>query len=246
MTALAFAPTFDFDDDEQTEFKFSELSDRAKEHARNEYRYGDGLADEWWEFTYEDADAIARMMGIEIDRRMVRTHGGTKQEIAIGFSGFCSQGDGAHFEGIWTPVPDPHASLTAVMEHAPQDARLHEIALGLAYLSERCNALIPHASVKVKHSGPYQHSRWTDFEIDLPDPDTLDWENELQLMTWNALVRHHGLDYDNVEVEITSWLRALMDWIYRQLNDEYDWLMSDEAIDEALADDTFDEDGNIL
>lgn len=247
MTALA--PTFDFDEDddeEQAEFKFSELSDRAKERAREEYR-ASALTHDWWEFTYNDADAIASMMGIEIDRRSVRTMGGgTKQEICIGFSGFWSQGDGAHFEGNWYTVDDPHAALSSVLAHSPQDDRLHEIALGLAYLSERCNALIPDASVRVTHSGHYQHCGCTDFDIDLPDPEDLDQRNELQVMTWNALVRHHGLDYEDVEAEIKSLLRAFMDWIYEQLASEHEYLTSDKVIDEALADDTFDEDGNVL
>lgn len=247
MSALALAPTFDFDDDgEQAEFKFSELSDRAKEHARDEYR-SNGIEYDWWLQTYEDAATIAALMGIEIDRKPIRLiGGGTRYDPSIWFSGFSSQGDGACFEGDWFAVRDPHASLTAVMQHAPQDERLHEIAFSLAHMSERCNDVVPGANARVKHAGHYYHSGCTEIEVDLPTPDTVDEENELQVMVFNALCTHHGLVYDTFHDELAFTLRAFMDWIYGQLDEENDWLMSDEAIDEALADDTFDEDGNIL
>jgi hypothetical protein len=248
MTALAFAPVFDFDedDDEQTEFKFSELSARAKEHAREEYR-ADALDHDWWQSTYEDADTVAAMMGIQIDRKPVRLMGGgTRMDPSIWFSGFSSQGDGACFEGDWYAVDDPHASLTAVMAHAPTDERLHEIALHLAYMSERCNAVVPGANARVKQSGHYYHSGCTDIEVDLPTPDTLDHDNELQCMVFNALCTHHGIVYDTFHDELAATLRAFMDWIYRQLNDEHDWLMSDENVDRYLVEETFDEDGNVI
>lgn len=245
----ALAQTFEFDDDdstEQVEFSFDELSARAKERARDEYR-ANGIDYSWWDSVYEDADTIAAMMGIEIKRKHHTTHGG---QIITGpqiwFSGFSCQGDGACFEGNWYPTKDPLASLSAVMDHAPQDARLHEIALDLADYSERCLALIPEAEAHVEHTGSYYHSGCTRIDVRLPTPHNVDEENEFQRMTWNALVTHHRLTFAVFEDDLKTTLRAFMDWIYRQLNEEHDWLMSDEHIDEALADYTFDEDGNTV
>lgn len=78
---------------EITVYKFDELSDKAKEKAREWYR--DGQLDyDWWEFVYEQADTAAKHLGIDIDRK-------GKHTPAIYFSGFWSQGDGACFEGSY-------------------------------------------------------------------------------------------------------------------------------------------------
>lgn len=235
------------DEDEQTEFTFDQLDDRAKERARDWYR--DGALDyDWWDSVYDDAAIIADMLGIEIDTKPVRLMGGgTRHDPAIYFSGFACQGDGACFDGDWRPVSDPLRQLNAVMEHAPQDEKLHEIAFEFAYLSERC-ALIPDAWARVRHSGHYYHPGCTSIEFDLPTPDNVDEDNELQLMVWNALCTKARLDYDTFEADITAALRSFMDWIYRQLESEHDYLTSDENVDESILANgyTFDEDGDII
>ena len=77
-----------------TVYTYAELSDAAKEKARDNYREGN-LDYDWWESVYTDAIELAAVMGIEIGVR----RGG--KEPAIFFSGFCSQGDGACFEGTY-------------------------------------------------------------------------------------------------------------------------------------------------
>lgn len=229
-------------EDEQTEFKFDELSDEAKEYAR-EQRRNINTDHDWWEAVYDDANTIADMLGITIATKPVRLHGGgTRHEPCIYFSGFWSQGDGACFEGGWSPDPDPISILNAVMDHAPQDTGLHEIALEFADLSERC-ALAPDTWVRVTQSGRGSHSGCTHFDLDIPVPDHIDEGNELQLMVWQALCNKAGLDFDTFEEDVTSAMRSFMNWIYDQLEDEHDYLTSDEAIDEYLVGLTFDEDG---
>ena len=66
-------------------YKFSELDKSAKETAMQNWREGH-LDYEWWDFVFEDATEIGKLMGIDIDQ--------------IYFSGFASQGDGACFEGV--------------------------------------------------------------------------------------------------------------------------------------------------
>ena len=51
---------------------------------------------------------------------------------------------------------------------------------------------------------------------------------------------------DTWHEDVKDALRSFMRWIYKQLNEEHDYLTSDEAIDEALADKMFDEDGNVI
>lgn len=237
------------DDDAADEavFSFEHLSPRAKENARADYREN-GLNYDWWDDVFEDVIRIAPMMGIELDLNIERLADGRQfHSAAIYFRGFNLQGDGACFTGDWVPVDDPLASLSAVMAHAPTDDRLHEIALALAHMSERCNALIPGAKVTISRGrSSYCHPYSVDIDVDLPTPDSLDEDNGLQVLTFNALCRRYGLEYETFEPEITHWLRTFMDWIYRQLEAEYDHLTSDEVVDDMLSDHKFDEEGNIV
>jgi hypothetical protein len=53
----------------RTIYTFDELSEQAKEKARDWWREG-ALAYNWWEFIYEDADGIGlKITGFDLDRR---------------------------------------------------------------------------------------------------------------------------------------------------------------------------------
>ena len=234
---------FDFPD----EFSFDQLSESAKERARESYREH-ATDHDWWLNTYEDADKIADMLGITISSTPVRLHGGgTRHDPDILFSGFWSQGDGACLQGGWSPVDNPMEIIDQVLAYAPEDDRLHRIAADLAELSERHGRNSPEngtTHVRIAHRGHYYHSGCAQFEFTSDGPEgSEDW-NELQLMTWHAVQRARGMD--TWEHEVIAALRAFMDWIYRQLEQEYEYLTSDEVIDEYLAEKEFDEDGNII
>ena len=79
----------------------------------------------------------------------------------------------------------------------------------------------PEASFKVKHRGHYSHEYETQFDVSLGD--TLD---NLEGITQEK--------YDAVADDLVGAARDLMRWIYRQLEAEYDYQMSDEAIDESI------------
>lgn len=76
-----------------TVFTFDELSDAAKEVARDKWRETE-LEYEWWDGIYDDAETAASLLGITLDRKRGATP-------SIFFSGFSSQGDGACFEGSY-------------------------------------------------------------------------------------------------------------------------------------------------
>lgn len=243
------APVYVNEPGEKTEFTFPELDPRARQRAR-EWFLQDYPHDDWHVFICEDAARIAAMLGIAIDTRRVPLHGGRfRSDPDIRWEGFWTQGSGACFVGRWSPLGDPLAALADLLEHAPHDEDLHAIALDILQLAERCNALIPDASVKVSNSyRSGSHSGCTSFDIDLPAADHVDPQHELQVMVWEALCRGAGLDYETFEASIKTALRALMDWIYEQLREEYEHLTSDEAVDGAIAgnDYTFDEDGRLI
>jgi hypothetical protein len=125
----------------------------------------------------------------------------------IYFSGFWSQGDGACFEGSYNYKAD---AIQAVKDHAPQDKELHSIVSTLQGIQkETANSLF----LTVKHLGHYYHYNCTDFNVDRNDAVDLT---------------------DAQEKGIIEAFKDLMKWLYRTLNQEYDYLQSDEAIKETF------------
>lgn len=188
-------------------FTFEELSDKAKEKARDWLRELQAQDSDWWDSVYDDAESIGKLMGIEMDQKPVKLYGGgTRYDPAIWFSGFASQGDGACFEGRYAYAKGGAAKVKA---YAPQDETLHRIADGLQALQKAHGYRL---SCTVKHSGHYYHSGCTDFEV------------------------MKGDDYapEEAEKELKRLLRQFMDWIYKQLEEEDEYRNSDEAIDESI------------
>lgn len=200
-------------------YKFDELSSAAKEKARQWWRDG-AFQDKWYEAVYEDAERVAEILGITFDQRPYQTVGGkTRYEVAIFFSGFSCQGDGACFEGRYSYAKGSAKSIRAYCN----DERLISIADNLQELQKRHRYKL---WAKVKHSGHYQHSRCTDIEVGLDD------DRELE---------------SSAECGVAELLRDFMNWIYDQLEEEYWHQSSDEYVDESiLANDyEFTEDGEI-
>ena len=108
---------------EKTVFEFAELSDRAKERARDWFRSCGGPED--FEFVIDDAIAIGELMGIQFDHRTVRLmNGSTRGEPKVWWSLSYCQGDGASFDGIYRYRK---GASKLVRDHAPVDKVLHRI-----------------------------------------------------------------------------------------------------------------------
>lgn len=188
-------------------FKFSELSYEAKERAREWYR--ETLDYDWWDFVYEDFQEIAKILGIEIaTRQSPLMGGGTRAEPEIFFSGFSSQGDGACYCGRYSYAP---GCRKKIREHAPQDAELHRIADGLFELQRRHRYRI---EARITTSGRYSHSHTMQFDVS------------------NSVTGHEFPD--EVNKELAELLRDLADWLYAQLEREYEWLTADEQVDDSI------------
>lgn len=141
-------------------YTFDELSEAAKDVAREWYRQG-ALDYEWWEAAIETAKEIGATIGIDIDK--------------VYFSGFSSQGDGACFEGTyhykkgglkellknWPPVPTQSKAILG----------MHKVARQLQDLQSK-NFYRLEASVR--HSGFYQHSGCTSISVSY-DNDPYKW-----------------------------------------------------------------------
>lgn len=127
-----------------TLYEYEELSDKAKEKARDWFREG-ALDYEWWDAVYDDFIQVAGILGIEIrhDKR---------RGFRICFSGFASQGDGASFEGYYSYSKNAHKKIR---EYAPEDKVLHSIADQLLEM-QKANGYRLIASID--QSGHYSHS----------------------------------------------------------------------------------------
>ena len=188
-------------------YQFAELEGSAKDKARERYRQGNCDDCFWSECTIDDAKEIGKYMGIDIEN--------------IYFSGFWSQGDGACFEGTWRASDVKADKLD---EYAPQDKELHRIVDGLVEIAKE----YPESSFSVKHTGHYSHSHSTSFDVSLNDPK----EDELEYDSpeWKAAQEK----WAESEETLTQLARDYMDWIYKSLEQEWDYQNSNEQVDEAI------------
>lgn len=174
-------------------YKFDELSDKAKEVARQWWRDNDSGENKWAEYVLEDAKTCLALMGF--------------CNVDIQWSGFWCQGDGASFTGHWQAET---VAPTALKQHAPVDEELHRIVDGLYTVAQ----IYPDGYVKLSsdsqmccHEGTITFDHCSGF-------DKEGWGVSLA-----ALI---GLS------------RNMMRWIYRQLESEYNYYVSDENVDESI------------
>jgi hypothetical protein len=186
-------------------FEFDELSDTAKEKAREWFREWN-LDYDWWDCTFDDAKAAGKYIGINVDD--------------IRFSGFWSQGDGASFSGSYEYRK---GAEKAVRKYAPLDTELHAIAQGLTAIQRR---YFYQLGASISFTGRYCHEGCTSIDV---------WDK-----------RGFDTDLTDAEEVVSELLRDFMRWIYRQLENEFNWLQADEQVDESIRcnEYTFDEDGN--
>lgn len=175
-------------------FKYSELSDTAKEKAREWWIGHVYTSPSDWEHVYDDAKHIAKLFGLEISD--------------ISYSGFWSQGDGACFEGSYRYVKD---SVKNVKAYAPQDTELHEIVSALAKAQKKHFYKL---KASCKHRGHYNHSGCMQVDVYHTDDEYR--------------------DIGDTEKDVRDLLRSFADWIYEQLEKDYEYQTSDENAEECI------------
>lgn len=186
---------------EKQVFHYDELSDKAKEMARDWFR-DTSAYDDWYEFVYEDAEQVGNILGITLDTKRGNTP-------TIYFSGFSSQGDGACFEGSYSYVK---GAVKAIKAYAPKDEELHRIAKALQEIQRRNFYKL---EATCKHCGHYYHSGCMDVSVSHVD-------DMYRTIT------------DDAEEEVTQLMRDFADWIYGQLEKEYEYQNSDEVVEENI------------
>lgn len=112
-------------------FTFDELSEKAKDRARQ--WYSEGLETWWSEPVQEDARRILAFLGFS--------------ELALYWAGFCSQGDGACFIGRFDK---PESCLRAIEAEGVREEAVLQAA-------QELDALPSGFFARLKHSGHYYH-----------------------------------------------------------------------------------------
>lgn len=194
-------PTFAVDEDEKTfnVYSFSELSESAKQTAIDAYRNDENYPyDFWFEHSKEDFHAILSLLGFS--------------NIESGFSGFCSQGDGANFTGSYTYKK---GALKALLAYAPNDKELYNIAKMMQNIQSKYFYKL---ECELSKTSRYEHAYTVSFDFTV----------------WNA----HGTDEVSMsrgdEETLKNCFIDLMNWYYKVLESEYDYLTSNECIIENI------------
>jgi hypothetical protein len=183
-------------------YSFDELSEEVKEKVLKKL-YDINVNHQWWDYIYDDVKTIGDLMGISIDN--------------IWHSGFCNQGDGACFEGVYSYEK---GSVKKIKSYAPKDEELHKIANDLYQIQRRHFYQL---SANVSHNGHYYHEYCTDIKVSGEHP--------------HFAMENFRPD-EETEEAISDCLRDFMRWIYNQLEEEFFYRTSQEQIIETI--ETFD------
>jgi len=155
----------------------------------------------WHEFVFDDAKAIAKIIGIEIDD--------------IRYSGFWSQGDGASFTGYYGYAK---GAAAAIREYAPRDTELHAIADKLAHVQRKHFYALQAA---IAQFGRYVHEMSMSVDVDRGDGK--------EFATGDYVSGRY--QPSDAEDSITEAMRDFARWIYRTLEKEYEyqsaWILAD-------------------
>lgn len=189
---------------EKTFYTFDELSNSAKENARNEWREcGIGVD---FECVTEYFATICGLLGLDLNQRAVKTMGGkVRYEPAVYWSVSYLQSDGAAFEGSYS---HKRGAAKAIRKHAPGDTELQRIADRLQDTQKKHFYKL--------NARAQQTGRNLSMSIDVEHDDS------------------PYRDLGDAEEEIKGCFRDLAHWLYCALRTEHEWATADEQVDESL------------
>lgn len=201
------------------------MTQKYSEEFINEHR-DINVGHEWWDAVYDDFERVCGILGIET---------GAKEPC---FSGFWSQGDGASWTGWYRaqglgyaglePLPTYDLAPVKIREYAPEDEELHRIADELCLLARIYHPV--YAKIERPYGSRYVHAHtmyvteWEYYDEELGEEDV------------DTEIAHH------IEETLIALFRDLAGWLYKRLEDEHDYLTSDEAVIETLEANEIEED----
>lgn len=132
------------------------------------------------------------------------------------FSGFWSQGDGAYFEG--------HVNDFEKLFTSPEFSK---------YVGKHQAVKDHEFSISWKQSGRYYHEHSLRYDCDWRTPDTED-DNPLREQLKIIEAAENDKLMQQLEPDIQDFVRAQCSKLYKQLEEEYESLTSDESIIDHL------------
>jgi hypothetical protein len=220
---------------ETTVYTFEELPESVQAKVIHNNNDLNTIAD-WWSF--DDFNNIAEKLGFAI----------SNEGDDIFFSGFSSQGDGACFNASFTGNNN-HAAL--ITEYVPNDERLigfgeyldnayntlinglvnQLVSNGVSSLVEEFTNRVTNEGFKGLHTyvvdNRYSHENTRKITGWMDDLCADFIDNEVYSGDCYNLIKDYIADVESVRYSLCKWL-------YKSLNDEYDYLTSDEAIREII------------
>jgi hypothetical protein len=185
----------------KTLYQFDELSDEAKERARDNYREACSVTDMEFaaEHVIDDAKDVLKVLGYS--------------SVVIQYSGFSYQGNGAQFTGGFCASDYDGKgtnAIQALLLDRPGDEELARCAAEL----ERILKVCPELSACIESHGRDTHEMATRFGIDLGDEDASDEyedafiEVSRDLMRWIYKALEAEWDYLNSDAAVDESITA--------------------------------------
>ena len=214
--------------EEEKSYTFDELSPEAKQNAIDRNRDYSVEGNDWWEPIIEGFTEDLEDIGMT--------------DVECEFSGFHSQGDGASFTG---KVSD-------------NDKFLKSLGIDLFYpglmglgnrLSDKIETVINeiYESIYIsieRYDSRHYHYNTISANVEVQGDDEIGFDLGLEIV-----IKISVSDIcERIEPMITDWAREKSKELYRNLENDYEELTSDESIasDLELSGYSFDKDGNII
>lgn len=194
----------------ETYAEFQALPKAVKDRVLEKNRDWNVEHGEWWDDVYEQFKEGVQAKGMCVDRMQ--------------FSGFWSQGDGASFDGdidnltLFVAGHERMAEFAELIEHATK------------------GTMNLHIDASWKSRGGYCHARTLShsFDSNLVEPDENDYDSPLLYQVHRRLYEDLNSLTDKFALGIEEVVEDHCDRLYKNLEEEYDCLTSDESIIESM------------
>jgi hypothetical protein len=207
---------------ERLVYTFEELSDKAKQKARQWWMQAGGN-EWWWTNVLEDAERMASLLGIQIEKQSWKA-GGLHSCLPIIY--FSLDENSCVFKGVYRIAPDAYEKIDAACGGA--DQTLLHLAGHLTAMQTM--AVLKYGTTWEADIVPISRERALSCDTRL-----LDFDGTLDDQTYRQADHDFGVVFSD-----------LCQWIKGNLRVEQEWVESDEYIDDCLIANEyeFDEDGS--
>lgn len=198
----------------QTVYQFEELSDKAKDRARDWYRER-ALDYDWWDGVYESVGQAAKYLGIDLRQKSVKLY-----DLSIWFNGFYSQGSGSTYDAIWRAE---HVKGEELKKDFATDVELHRLADEFTRI----------ATANVEMTANIKSDRDTSINITVEHGETADERiNALKYQSpeWHVQNAQDGA----LAKALEEALKDFNHWIFESLRLEHEYLNSNESVDNTI------------